>query len=312
MEKVGNHLCEKILVVDDTGSARAPAAEMLAHSGYATVQAATGVRALDLVASEGPDLVILDGRASEGDGMDLVRRIKQDPFTHHIPVLILTSEAAGRARPASGRPAGGGADAVLSRPLEREALVALVQLLLKQSNQYDPLTHLPAAPYLHRQINARLAQNQPTAILYADIDRFRPFQQLYGQAVADELLLAFARLLVETLPARGAFTGHLGGDDFLAVLLPETAETFAQTLVDRFATLRDSFYTPDDRARREIVVEGRDGPRVVPLMTLSVALVSNERRALINYVQVSNLLAGVMRFLKGQGGGAWARDRRPR
>jgi len=240
----------------------------------------------------------------------LMRRLKDDPFTHHIPVLLVANP---KDKTTNAQALPSRADGFMGKPFKEEELIANVKSLLQQRYQYNPLTKLPTAPYLHRQINARLAQNQPTAVIYTDIDHFRPYNQLYGHAKGDQVLLEVARLLVETLPARGAFVAHLGGDDFITVLPPETAETFAQTIVARFLTLRDNFYSLGDLARKHIVIEGRSGDlRQVPLMTLSVALVSNERRALINYIQVSDLLAALMRFLKAQGGGNWARDRRTR
>jgi diguanylate cyclase (GGDEF)-like protein len=310
MEKVGSHLREKILIVDDVRLHRDRTAEILARRGYATVQAENGIRALDMVTSESPDLVILDAYMPDVDGLDVVRRLKADPFTHHIPILIFTGDGSTDIQVQSLQ---GGADGFVRKSFDAEELVANVQALLRRSYQFNPLTKLPAAPYVHRQINARLSQNQPTAVIYADIDHFRPYNQLYGQAAGDQVLLALSHLLVQMLPTRGAFVAHLGGDDFIAVLSPDTAETFAQTIVERFFALRDSFYSADDRARNHILVEGRRGePRAVSLMTLSAALVSNERRVLINYVQASDLLAEVMRYLKAQGGGNWARDRRTR
>lgn len=310
MEKVGNRLREKILIVDDIRLHRDRAAEILARRGYATVQAESGTRALDMVISESPDLVILDAYMPDVDGLDVVQRLKADPFTHHIPVLVFTGDTSKAFEIQSLQ---GGADGFVRKSFDPEELVAQVEALLRRNYQFNPLTKLPAAPYLHRQINARLAQNQPTAVIYADIDHFRPFNQLYGHLTGDQVLQQFARFMVETLPARSAFVAHLGGDDFIAVLPPETAETFAQTLVEQYRTLRDGFYSPDDVARNYILVEGRRGElKQTPLMTLSVALVTNERRVLTNYIQVSDLLADVMRFLKAQGGGNWARDRRTR
>jgi PleD family two-component response regulator len=285
-------------------------ADILARSGYATVQAENGVRALDMVTSESPDLVILDALMPDLDGLDVIRRLKDDPFTHHIPVLIVTGNSN---KPAEVQTLRGGADDFMGKPFQAEELVAHVEALLRRSYQFNPLSKLPAAPYLHRQINARLAQNQPTAVVYVDIDHFRPYNKFYGQAAGDHVLLLLARVMADTLPARGAFLGHLGGDDFLAVLSPETAETYAQTIVDQFHAQRDSFYASEDVSRRFVVVEGRRGEAIQsPLMTVSAALVTNTNRVLINYVQVSDLLAEVMRFLKAQGGGSWARDRRTR
>ncbi len=308
MEKVGNRLREKILIADESRFHRTVASDILAKSGYATVQAENGLRALELVNSESPDLVVLDAFMPDVDGHEIVRRLKDDPFTHHVPILILT----GQDTEADASPRDG-ADASLKKPFQPNELVENVEALLRRSYQFNPLTKLPAAPYLHRQINARLAQNQLTAVVYADIDHFRPYNQGYGHTAGDRALIQTAHLLVETLPVQGAFVAHLGGDDFIAVMAPGMAETFAQTIVEHFRELREQFYSPEDLARKHILVEGRRGEqRPAPLMTLSAALVSNDRRVLINYIQVSDLLAEVMRYLKAQGGGNWARDRRTR
>lgn len=310
MEKAGNRLREKILVVDDSRLHRTLAADILAKSGYATVQAENGWRALEVVNRESPDLVVVDALMPDVDGADVIHRLKSDLFTRHIPVLIISAQ---EEKPTATLSLRNGADGYLSMPFQPEDLVTQVQALLRRSDQFNSLTKLPAAPYLHRQINARLAQNQPTAVVYADLDYFRPYNQVYGTAAGDRVLLHVAHLLVETLPSQGSFVAHLGGDDFIAVLAPETAETFAQTIVECFRDQREQFYEPADVARKYLWVEGRGGEqRPAPLMTLSAAMVSNDRRVLINYIRVSDLLAEVMRYLKSQGGGNWARDRRTR
>ncbi len=308
MEKVRNVLREKILVVDDTRFHGAITTDILARVGYAAVQVESGSQALDRVGVESPDLVILDSGMPDSDGLEICRRLKGDPFTNHIPILIFTADSSVPDKVNSLRT---GADGYLGKPFAPEELVAEVEALLRRSFHYDPLTKLPAAPYLHRQIDARLAQTQPTAVLYADLDRFRAFNHAYGHAAGDRVLISTAKLVVESLPARGAFAGHLGGDDFIAVMPPDGAETFAQTVVARFRDMREDFYSEKDFERGVVVVENRRGEPVEwPLVTLSAALVSNEKRALVNYLQVSELLSEVMAFVKSQGGGKWARDRR--
>jgi diguanylate cyclase (GGDEF)-like protein len=308
MEKVGNVLREKILVVDDTRFHRALTSDILRRIGYATVQVENGKEALEKVVVESPDLVILDSAMPDLDGLEVCRRLKGDPFTNHIPIIIFTSDSSVPDKVNSLRT---GADGYLGKPFTPEELVAQVEALLRRSFHFDPVTKLPAAPYLHRQVDARLAQNRPTAILYADIDRFRSFNQAYGHEAGDEALVATAKLMVELLPARDAFVGHLGSDDFMAVMKPEGAETFAETIVTGFRGLQKRFYSQTDLERGAIAVENRRGRFVdFQLMTLSAALVSNEKRPLVNYVQVSELLSELMRYIKSGGGGRWARDRR--
>lgn len=299
---------EKVLVVDAVRASGAHTAETLARGGFESVQALTSTHALKLVASESPDLILLSALVGNGGAVHFVRRLKGDLFTRHIPILIF---GAAEAAPEMKQELGQLADALVP-PLKRDAdLLPFVRKGLGQEPKVDPFIHLPTAPFVQRELDARLKQNQPTAVVYANIDRFRWYNQVYSRALGNHVLAALARLMVGSLPAHDAFIGYLGADNFIAVLRPETAETFAQTIVDRFRRERDSFYSTDHIAQGHIRVVESDGQEhLAPLMTLSAALVTNERRPLINYVHVGELLTDVMRYLKAQGGGAWARDRR--
>lgn len=309
MEKVGDTQREKILIVGDTRFNRALAADTLAHAGYVTAEVAEGSRVLEASNIESPDLIILDGMTAGLDALEICRRLKADPFKNHIPVLLFVSENFSdkvlllRS----------GADGFLTKPYAPEELTANIEALLRRSFDNDPLTKLPAGPYVHRHIDSRLTHNLPTGVVYFDIDRFKVYNFAYGHEAGNRVLLALARLAIEALPAQQAFVGHLGSDDFLAVMAPEAVETFAQTLTDRFREARNKFYRPADLERGFLVMQDRPGGRVESkLITLSIAIVTNEYRALVNYVQVSDVLSEVMRFLKSRGGDQWARDRRMR
>lgn len=309
MEKVGDTLRERIVIVDDTRFHRAMAADILSRAGYLTTEVADGARAIDMVHVESPDLLILDSNMPGVDGHEVCRRLKADPFKNHIPILMFVSESTTEDKITSLR---SGADGFLAKPYTPEELLTQVQALLRRSFDNDPLTKLPAAPYLHRQIDARLAHNLPTGVAYFTLDRFKAYNVAYGHAAGDHVLLTLARLAVECLPTRQAFVGHLGSDDFIAVMNPEALETFAQTLLERFREARTrEFYKAEDLAHGYIILKDRRGQAVQwNLVSLSIALVSNERRALVNYVQVSDILAEVMNYLKSQGGDRWGRDRR--
>jgi GGDEF domain-containing protein len=199
-------------------------------------------------------------------------------------------------------------DDFVHMPLVASELVVHVKAILRREIKYDPITHLPSVSYLHRVVDARLMQNQALAVAYADIDHFRAYQEVYGQLAADRALIETARLLVDVLPRGSAVAGHLDNDDFMAVLPPEGVETFAQTLVDQFKALHPRLYDKRDweRGYFELRDDGEGARR--PLMTLSVALVTNQERALTNYAQVSALLIDLMRELKLKGGGKWIQD----
>ena len=112
-----------ILAVNDEATSR-----VLRDAGFSVWEAANGIEALD-IARQGPDLVVLDIELPDMTGLEVCRRIKQDPLTAGIPVLHLTATYGGSVEQAAALE--GGADAFLTHPVESIVLVATVRALLR-------------------------------------------------------------------------------------------------------------------------------------------------------------------------------------
>jgi PleD family two-component response regulator len=306
MEKVGETLREKILIVQDAPSYHTATPDLLNRFGYAASLVGESSRALDKITQESPDLVMLDLGMPGADGQDLCVRLKADPFTRHIPIVVL-----GTQRSSANRYhwLDSGADVCLDYPCNPNVLIAHVRALLKRSVEYDKVTHLPSGGYLHGQLDPWLAKNIPTAVMYVDIDHFASYKSAYGGAASERVLVTLAHLIVDALPRGNVSPVYLGEDDFMMVLAPKGIETIAQTLVERFRAAQGEFYNEPDLANGYIPeMDPFLPPRTWPLMTLSAALVTNERRALTTYVQVSSLLSKLMVRVKAEGGDKWAGD----
>jgi signal transduction histidine kinase/CheY-like chemotaxis protein len=81
----------KILVVDDSRTQRSAIAAALEQAGYEVVQGENGLKAVQLVQSQGPDLIVSDITMPEMTGYQLCRLIKSDPTTEHLPIILLTT-----------------------------------------------------------------------------------------------------------------------------------------------------------------------------------------------------------------------------
>jgi PAS domain S-box-containing protein len=117
-----------VLVVDDTEAARYAARRALERSGFEVWEAATGAEALQKAARV-PDAVVLDINLPDMSGLEVCRRIKNDPATRSVPVLHLTAAFGTSEDRATALD--GGADAYLTQPVEPVVLVATVRALVR-------------------------------------------------------------------------------------------------------------------------------------------------------------------------------------
>ncbi len=126
----------RILVVDDSASARCAIRATLSAAYYDVIEAESGVEALRLAASEEPDLVLLDLVMPGIDGFETCRRLKSAAVTAHVPIVILSarSDRADRVRGLDC-----GADDVLAKPFDDVALLARVSSLTRMKMMIDEL-----------------------------------------------------------------------------------------------------------------------------------------------------------------------------
>src|SRR5262245_12344948 len=119
----------KILIVDDDLDLAGAFAHMFQLADYEVLSAATGQECLRIARSEHPDLILLDVRLPDINGLEVCRRIKADPSLARIAVINVTGARISKDDEAEGIEAG--ADAYLSKPVHLRTLLAHAQSLLR-------------------------------------------------------------------------------------------------------------------------------------------------------------------------------------
>ena len=120
---------KKVLVVDDSETIRQHVGEALTRAGFQVVEASDGSAGLSRVAQHDFSMIILDVNMPLLNGLEMLERLKEDPKTAAIPVLMLTTEAQ---RSMIERARQYGAKAWLIKPVKVESLISTVQKVLKQ------------------------------------------------------------------------------------------------------------------------------------------------------------------------------------
>ncbi len=120
----------KILIVEDDVAIRAVLTRLLKGSGYEVVAAGDGARAVGMAREEQPDLILMDLGLPILNGWQAATRIKAQPATAHIPVIVLTAYALAEARERSVR---AGCDDFETKPLDLSKLLAKIERWLARA-----------------------------------------------------------------------------------------------------------------------------------------------------------------------------------
>lgn len=303
-----------ILVADDDPDLRDILHAILEPAGFAVAEASDGEMALQAVRGQPPDLVILDYMMPKMTGPQVCEQLKQDVLLRHLPIIMLTGKGEVQDKVYGITT---GADDYLVKPFEPEELLARVKMVLRRTTrdlEANPLTKLPGNISIHRELERRLASGQPIAICYIDLNRFKAFNDHFGFQRGDEVIQRTASILLDASKHQGSpkdFVGHIGGDDFIVITTTDFAERVCQVIVRDFDAMVPQFYDAQDRRRGYLLHTDRKGqPIHIPLLSISIALVTNETHPLIHPGQVAKIGAELKAYAKQAEGSTYVKERR--
>jgi EAL domain-containing protein (putative c-di-GMP-specific phosphodiesterase class I)/GGDEF domain-containing protein len=155
-----------------------------------------------------------------------------------------------------------------------DVLRLITELKVQQARHANPLTLLPGNVPIQQCLTRLLRQGCDAVICYVDIDHFKPFNDLYGYAKGDEILLCLAHCLGEQIDSSCDFVGHIGGDDFMLVISSKDWSARIKQLFETFEQRCRSFYRTEHLIEGCFIAEGRQGGQQrYPLLSLSVGAV---------------------------------------
>ncbi len=119
----------RVLVVEDSATQREMITDLLKDSGLSVTSASDGVEALEQIQGARPDIVVLDVVMPRMNGYELCRRLKSDPTTQEVPVVMCSTKGEEFDRYWGMRQ---GADAYIAKPFQPQELVSTVKQLLRK------------------------------------------------------------------------------------------------------------------------------------------------------------------------------------
>jgi diguanylate cyclase (GGDEF)-like protein len=307
-------MSEVVLVVDDDPDVARFVEVNLRSAGYNVTVASDGEEALAQAVELRPDLVLLDVMMPKLDGFEVAQRLRRDPRTSSSSIIMLTAKALSADKVLG---LSSGADDYIIKPFDPVELLARVKGTLRRAREMralSPLTGLAGNIRIQEEIRRLVAEDEPFAILYADLDHFKAYNDHYGFVRGDRAIQVLARLCTEvvndTVGAAG-FVGHVGGDDFIMIVTPDTAEQGAATLCRRFDEHVPVLYDRIDSERGYVEVEDRAGNlQRFPLLTLSVGVATTGRRRFAHYGEAVAVATEMKQVAKRDTISSFAVDRR--
>ncbi|MEO6835209.1 MAG: response regulator [Candidatus Tumulicola sp.] len=316
MKNIPYALGHRVLVADDNPNLQKIISTNLELAGYEVATVSDGREALAKIEQNAPDLLLLDLMMPHMDGYEVARRVRShaNPSIANVPIIILTAKGETEDKL---RGFEAGVDDYMTKPFGSRELLARVRAKIRRvevDTSLSPLTRLPGNLAIEGDLRRRIADAETFAVLYLDLDDFKAFNDVYGFAHGDEAIQLVARASVDAVRRRGTpddFVGHIGGDDFIIATLPDRAEEIAREILAEFDRGIRGLYSPRDLLQG--YVETRDRRGVLnrfPVMSLSIAIVSNQTRQLANYAQVGEIAAELKRYAKSVAGSVYVKDKR--
>lgn len=192
-----------------------------------------------------------------------------------------------------------------------ELMRTITQMQIEAARYANPLTQLPGNVAINQHIDQLLTTQSTFAACYADLDHFKPFNDVYGYQKGDEVIQLTSAILREFCDSNEDFIGHIGGDDFIILFHSEDWENRCRQILRRFEQSIGDFYSHEDREQGGYISEDRQGKKTFyPLISLSLGVIPVPSQRFQSHHEISVAAADSKKQVKKIHGNSLFIDRR--
>lgn len=269
---------------------------------------------LDVALKNIPSLIIINEDNIDEDIVKICEMIKQDDDNSITPIIILSSNKEHEHRLNLLRL---GILHYIKHPIDEEYLYYTIQNILNLiyiNRRVSPLTGLPGNVQIQAEMKKRFSSRETFAMMYLDLDNFKAYNDVYGFLKGDEIIKFTAKTIlknVHTDEYEDSFVGHIGGDDFVAIVSQTDYDKICQNIIADFDRNVTKYFTDDDAEKGYIEVANRKGViEQFPLTSISIGVVEVERKRFANVLEIGEAGASVKHLAKTIQGSTYVIDRR--
>ena len=267
---------------------------------------------IDIALKNIPSLIVINEDAIKMDVIDVCRKIRRDEDNTITPVIVVSSNGEREHRM---KILNESIEYFIRKPVDAGYLYYTVKNLMRLltiNRRMSPLTGLPGNVQINSELKKHLLKNDEFSILYLDLDNFKAYNDVYGFLKGDQIIEYTANIIVNAVHNYGnGFVGHIGGDDFIAIVPTLDVDNICQLIIANFDEGVTKFFTEEDLEKGYIEVANRKGIiEQFSLTSISIGAVIADKDRFANILEIGEIGAQVKHVAKSIIGSSYAVDRR--
>ena len=269
---------------------------------------------LDRALKNIPALFIINADDMFLNLIDVCKKIRSDDDNNITPVIVISSNKDKSYKISVLNEC---IEYYINKPMDKDYLYYTIKNLLRLINtnrRISPLTGLPGNVQISAELKKRLMMQETFSVLYLDLDNFKAYNDVYGFLRGDEIIKFTANVILKNVHMESQienFVGHIGGDDFVAIVDNECYEKVCQNIILEFDKGITKYFTEEDVERGFLEVPNRKGIiEQFPITSISIGVVVVDKSKYANILEIGEVGAQVKHIAKTTMGSSYAINRR--
>ena len=269
---------------------------------------------IDIALRNIPALIIIHEDTLTNEVSSIYSKIKENDDNNITPIIVVSSNIDRQHRVEVLKT---GIEHYIKKPIDEEyfyyTIINLLDLL-DINRRVSPLTGLPGNVQIQAEMKKRLLNDEEFSMMYFDLDNFKSYNDLYGFFKGDEIIKFTAKVISRHIHSRecdSSFVGHIGGDDFVAIVSTTDCEIICQNIIAEFDKNIVNYYLEEDALRGYIEVENRKGIlEQFPIVSITIGVVNVTKGRFNNILEIGEMGAGVKHRAKTIPGSTYVINKR--
>lgn len=269
---------------------------------------------IDIALRNIPALIIIHEDTLTNEVSSIYSKIKENDDNNITPIIVVSSNIDRQHRVEVLKT---GIEHYIKKPIDEEyfyyTIINLLDLL-DINRRVSPLTGLPGNVQIQAEMKKRLLNDEEFSMMYFDLDNFKSYNDLYGFFKGDEIIKFTAKVISRHIHCRecdSSFVGHIGGDDFVAIVSTTDCEIICQNIIAEFDKNIVNYYLEEDALRGYIEVENRKGIlEQFPIVSITIGVVNVTKGRFNNILEIGEMGAGVKHLAKTIPGSTYVINKR--